>query len=152
MFVTWFKDDELRGCIGTFGKQSLYKGLMEYAVISGMSDSRFSPMKASELPHLKCEISLLHSFEKAQNVYDWEVGKHGITLDIDGYSATFLPEVAKEQGWDKDTTLIYLAQKGGFYRKLDEAVKSRAKLERYQSTICYATWNEYQDFLKAHPA
>ena len=150
MFVTWFKDGELRGCIGTFGKQPLYQGLMEYAVISGMRDHRFSPMKVNELSHLKCEISLLHSFEDAQNVYDWEVGKHGITLTIDGCNATFLPEVAREQGWDKDTTLDYLAQKGGFYKKFDEKAKSRAKLERYQSTICYATWDEYQEFLKVH--
>lgn len=150
LFVTWFKDEELRGCIGTFAEKPLYKGLAQFAVISGMEDTRFSPMRANELNHLKCEISLLHSFEKAKDVYDWEIGKHGISLEIDGRSATFLPEVAKEQNWDKDTTLLYLAQKGGYYRKFDEAAKKRASLERYQSSICYATWSEYQDFIRSH--
>lgn len=150
MFVTWKKDGDLRGCIGIFEPIPLYSGLKEYAIVAGFRDPRFPPINHSELSHLSCGISLLHSFEPANDCMDWEIGKHGIRLFIDGHSSTFLPQVASEQGWDKDTTLQHLARKGGFYGKFDEAAKRRAKVTRYQSSKLSATWEEYQQFLKAH--
>ena len=46
-------------------------------------------------------MSLLQHFETIENVYDWEVGKHGIEiefLDANGkmYRGTYLPHVASE--------------------------------------------------------
>lgn len=151
MFVTWkTSNDDLRGCIGIFKPINLYDGLQEYAVIAGTQDYRFSPVKPSEIPHLNCGISLLHSFEEAANALDWEVGKHGIRLFIDGHSSTFLPEVAKEQEWDKMETLIHLARKGGFSGKYDKAALERSTVERYQSAKCTATYEEYQEYIRTH--
>ena len=68
---------------------------------------------------MEVEVSLLHTFEHAKNALDWEVGKHGIMIDFsvdeEVFSATFLPEVAEEEGWDQLTTLKYLTRKAGFY-------------------------------------
>jgi AMMECR1 domain-containing protein len=36
-----------------------------------------------------------------------------VILDKDGHRALFLPQVAIEQGWDKDTMLAQLARKAG---------------------------------------
>ena len=46
-----------------------------------------------EIPHLECEVSLLHSFEKVCDPLDWVVGKHGIIIDfeVDGESQCDLP-------------------------------------------------------------
>jgi len=44
---------------------------------------------------------------------EFVVGKHGIILTKGRHQAVFLPQVAPEQGWDKETTLMYLAQKAG---------------------------------------
>lgn len=41
------------------------------------------------------------------------IGRHGIILRKDGRSATFLPQVAPEQGWNRETTLRHLAMKAG---------------------------------------
>ena len=86
---------------------------------SAFSDDRFRPVMLEEVPHLECEVSLLHSFEKARNPLDWEVGKHGIMIDFEvddqSFSATFLPEVASEEGWDQLTTLKYLVAKAGYF-------------------------------------
>lgn len=86
---------------------------------SAFSDDRFHPVMLEEVPELQCEVSLLHSFEKGRNALDWEVGKHGIMIDFEvedqSFSATFLPEVATEQGWDKKTTLRYLVRKAGYF-------------------------------------
>ena len=150
MFVTWKKNGDLRGCIGCFNPIPLYSGLQEYAVVSGTQDHRFSPIAEKELPSLQCGISLLHSFEKVENARDWEIGVHGIRIWVDGASATFLPEVAKEQRWNKEETLKHLARKGGFHGNYDEAAIGRTKLERYQSAKCVATWEEYQQWLSSH--
>lgn len=37
--------------------------LGQYALISAFDDSRFKPVKHTEISDLKCHVSLLHSFE-----------------------------------------------------------------------------------------
>lgn len=56
------------------------------------------------------------------------------------YEATFLPEVAKEEGWDKLTTLKELVEKSGYTRPY-ETVEAIMKLTTYrsdQATMSYA--------------
>jgi AMMECR1 domain-containing protein len=45
IFVTWKKEGELRGCIGTFAPGLLSKVLPEYTITAGMKDPRFPPIK-----------------------------------------------------------------------------------------------------------
>ena len=86
---------------------------------SAFRDDRFGPVALEEVPKLEVEVYLLHSFEHAKNALDWEVGKHGIMIDFEvddeSYGATFLPEVAEEEGWDQLTTLKYLVHKAGYF-------------------------------------
>jgi uncharacterized protein (TIGR00296 family) len=150
LFVTWTKQGKLRGCIGNFSALPLYSGLQEYAVMSGTRDRRFPAIVASELPSLECGISLLHSFEPGGDALDWEIGVHGIRLFIDGLSATFLPEVAREWKWTKEQTLVELAQKAGLRTKFDADARKRSTISRYQSAKCAANWEEYQQFIHSH--
>lgn len=150
MFVTFNKDDDLRGCIGSFAPLPLYKGLQDTTLDSAFHDPRFPKMTLNELPHLTCEISLLFSFEKVTDPLDWEIGKHGIILHLDHRQSTYLPEVAQEQGWDKMETLSHLARKGGFRKQYDQDALARSQVERYQSSVAVATWKEYQEFLSTH--
>jgi AMMECR1 domain-containing protein len=41
------------------------------------------------------------------------IGRHGIVLSKGGRKSVFLPQVAPEQGWDRETTLTHLALKAG---------------------------------------
>ena len=41
-------------------------------------------MTLEEVPHLRCEISILSNFENIQEPLDWEVGKHGIEIEFVG--------------------------------------------------------------------
>lgn len=47
LFITWKKNGDLRGCIGTFAPDRHSKLIPEYAIIAAMKDSRFSPIKES---------------------------------------------------------------------------------------------------------
>ncbi len=154
LFVTWKKKSSnsnewrLRGCIGTFSSKSLGKGLKEFSLISALRDSRFSPINQSEISQLRVEVSLLVNFEQAADYSDWIVGKHGIQIEFSdsssvGRSATYLPDVAKEQGWTIEETIAELVQKAGYRGALTQRLKSSIKLTRYQSSKASLTYAEY---------
>lgn len=100
MFVTWTKQGNLRGCIGTFAPQPLIKGVHDFALkrsarhpqivdtgpyhaqaaphgifdyFSAFEDDRFPKIQKSELEKLSCKVSLLTDFEAASHVHDWMV-------------------------------------------------------------------------------
>ncbi|XP_069473907.1 AMMECR1-like protein [Ambystoma mexicanum] len=150
LFVTWKagRDKRLRGCIGTFSAMNLHSGLREYTLTSALKDSRFPPLTREELPKLFCSVSLLTNFEDASDYLDWEVGVHGIRIEFINEkgvkrTATYLPEVAKEQDWDQIQTIDSLLRKGGFKAPISNEFRKSIKLTRYRSekvTIGYAEY------------
>ncbi|XP_015788492.1 AMME syndrome candidate gene 1 protein [Tetranychus urticae] len=155
LFVTWKigEDKKLRGCIGTFNAMNLQLGLREYAVTSAFKDSRFAPITKEEFPKLHVSVSILRHFEDGDNYLDWEIGIHGIRIEFyteKGYrrTATFLPEIAPEQGWDRCQTIDSLLRKGGFKGPISPNVRSSIKLTRYQSEKITVSYQEYKDFAR----
>ena len=70
---------------------------------SALKDSRFSPITRDEFPKLYVSVSILRHFEDGADYLDWEVGLHGIRIEFHNEkgnkkTATYLPEVATEQG------------------------------------------------------
>ena len=114
---------------------------------SALDDRRFDPVQLSEVEDLSVGVSFLVDYEDGKHAEDWEVGTHGIIINFTAgsrsYSATFLPEVAEEQGWDQKETLKYLIRKAGYEGKIDQALLSRIKLTRYQSSKAHMTYDEY---------
>jgi len=116
-FVTLRKNGRLRGCIGEiFPQRPLYRSVMQNAVHAAFNDHRFPPVRASELPELEIKISALTPPAPIASVKEIVIGKHGVVLKKDGHQAVFLPQVAPEQGWDRDQMLSHLALKAGLTR------------------------------------
>lgn len=114
VFVTLKKHHDLRGCIGRiFNPQPLYQGIIANAINSSVNDPRFPPMTLSEEPQVNIEISVLSSLKRVKGPEDIVIGKHGVYLVNGNDSAVFLPQVAPEQGWDRDTMLNHLSMKAG---------------------------------------
>ncbi|KAK3524469.1 hypothetical protein QTP70_029303 [Hemibagrus guttatus] len=150
LFVTWKigRDKRLRGCIGTFSAMNLHSGLREYTLTSALKDSRFPPMTREELPRLFCSVSLLTNFEDVGDYLDWEVGVHGIRIEFfnekgSKRTATYLPEVAKEQGWDHIQTIDSLLRKGGYKAPITNDFRKTIKLTRYRSEKMTMSYAEY---------
>ncbi|XP_053129452.1 nuclear protein AMMECR1 [Hemicordylus capensis] len=150
LFVTWKigRDKRLRGCIGTFSAMNLHSGLREYTLTSALKDSRFPPMTRDELPRLFCSVSLLTNFEDVCDYLDWEVGVHGIRIEFinekgSKRTATYLPEVAKEQGWDHIQTIDSLLRKGGYKAPITNDFRKTIKLTRYRSEKMTVSYTEY---------
>lgn len=126
----------------------LHSGLREYSITSAMKDSRFSPMTREELPHLTVAVSILCEFEDGEDYLDWEIGVHGIRIEFlsergSKKTATYLPEVATQQGWDKVQTIDSLLRKGGFKGQVTPEVRKQVRLVRYQSEKMNATYMDY---------
>lgn len=156
LFVTWKlgRDKHLRGCIGTFKATNLHLGLRDYAIQSATRDERFDPINRDELPNLFVSVSLLTNFEEAKNYLDWEVGVHGIRIEFytdrgGKRSATFLPEVAPEQGWDQIQTIDSLLRKGGFKGSITSEVRQSINLTRYKSEKITVSYGDYQAWRSA---
>ncbi len=113
-FVTLEKDGRLRGCIGhIWAQKPLHEAVIDNAVNAALHDRRFRPVTADELAGLEVEVSVLSPLETIASVEEFEVGVHGIVLYKGGARAVYLPEVAPEQGWDREQTLAHLARKAG---------------------------------------
>lgn len=158
LFVTWNRDGNLRGCIGTFQDLPIESGVRRFSITSALEDSRFAPISKHELPSLLVHVTLLANFTDIHDSEDWEVGKNGLKVSFDyqgiHYSGTFLPSVAEEEKWDKTTTLYYLLKKAGlsgvskhntndFYKT---AMKENwLRLTRYDGLKASLDYGDYRD-------
>jgi uncharacterized protein (TIGR00296 family) len=168
LFVTWntidsdddddADDDDvsLRGCIGTFEAQPLADGIPEYALISALHDSRFPPVARAELPTLQAAVTLLTDFEPVDDPRDWEVGVHGLRLSFHDrgrrYGSTYLPDVAAEQGWSRDETLLSLVRKAGWVGSRDRWKDLDLRVTRYQGkrvSASYAQFKQWRDWVRS---
>lgn len=106
----------LRGCIGNIiGEKPLYRLVRRLANESAFHDPRFSPVRSDELDTLSIEISVLSVPRDIDSPEKIVVGTDGVILTCGYKRAVFLPQVATEQGWDRDTMLNHLAMKAGLY-------------------------------------
>ncbi|XP_043524734.1 uncharacterized protein CG5902-like [Frieseomelitta varia] len=153
LFVTWTigKDMRLRGCIGTFNAMHLHMGLREYATTSAFKDSRFNPITLEELPRLHVSVSILRHFEDGADYLDWIIGVHGIRIEFHNEkgnkrTATYLPDVAIEQGWNQIETIDSLLHKGGYKGLVTPDIRRSLKLTRYQSEKVTVSYQEYMTY------
>jgi hypothetical protein len=110
-FVTLKEHGQLRGCIGAFEpEENLAEVIKDMALSAAFRDSRFLPLAQRELDEVKIEISVLSPREKITGPDAIEIGKDGVYLQKGSKSGTYLPQVATERGWDKETFLDSLCK------------------------------------------
>lgn len=124
VFVTLNKNHNLRGCIGQLiAQMPLYQAVAEMAVAAAFSDPRFNPVKESELKDISIEISVLTPMKRVKSIDEIKMGRDGVYIKKGARSGVFLPQVAEETGWDKQTFLENLCMHKAFLPKdayLDE--------------------------------
>ncbi|KAI0848770.1 AMMECR1 domain-containing protein [Daldinia vernicosa] len=160
LFVTWNTvssrtgNTSLRGCIGTFEAQELDEGLSSYAITSAINDMRFDPISKRELSSLEVAVTLLTDFEDCDDTMDWEIGTHGLRISFSErgrrYGATYLPDVAAEQGWTKEETLVSLMRKAGWAGRKEKWQTVDLKVVRYQGkkkSLLYSEYKRWRDWV-----
>lgn len=110
-FVTLREHGQLRGCIGAFEpEEGLAEVIKSTALSAAFHDPRFLPLAEYELDGVEIEISVMSPREKIGSPDVIEIGKHGVYLQRGLRSGVYLPQVATEQGWDKETFLDSLCE------------------------------------------
>jgi MEMO1 family protein len=133
VFVTLNEDGQLRGCIGRLaGDLPLGQAVGAMALQAAFDDPRFAPLRAEELGRLSIEISALTPPAPVSGPRDIVVGRDGVVLRKGGRSAVFLPQVATEQGWDRDELLAQLCVKAGLPR---DAWREGAQFSVFQAVV-----------------
>lgn len=118
-------------------------------------DTRFMPISLKELSSLECSVTLLTDFEPAANALDWEIGTHGLRISFTSngrrYGSTYLPDVAKDQGWTKEETVVSLMRKAGWGGHRSEWKRVALHVVRYQGRrvgLSYQQWREWRDWVE----
>lgn len=117
VFVTLTRTGRLRGCTGSVEpRRSLREDVMRNACAAAFHDSRFPPLPAAELPHVRIEVSLLSPTEQLSFTTREDLlamlrpGVDGLVLSWHGHRGTFLPQVW-EQVPDPEDFLTHLLHK-----------------------------------------
>ena len=104
-------------------------------------------------------MTLLTDFEAAATATSWALGTHGLRISFRDrsrrFSATYLPDVAVEQGWTKEETIVSLMRKAGWngrkdeWRKVDDLKVVRYQGKKaslpYQDYLGWRTWVDQKD-------
>ncbi|MCQ4574685.1 MAG: AmmeMemoRadiSam system protein B [Candidatus Brocadiales bacterium] len=114
VFVTLKKNGQLRGCIGHIQpRMPLWRAVMMNTANSAFKDSRFRRVSEEELKDIDIEISVLSPNRRINSPGEFHVGEEGIIISLGRRQAVFLPQVATEQGWDRNQTFYNLCNKAG---------------------------------------
>lgn len=90
-------DKKLRGCIGRIlPEEALWRAVYHMTQEAALSDSRFSPVSAKEIPHLSLEISVLSIPKSVASIDDIAYPDTGVIIRRESQSGVYLPEVSHE--------------------------------------------------------
>jgi MEMO1 family protein len=132
-FVTLRKHKELRGCIGYMREDMpLCEVVGSMALQSAFNDQRFNPLSINELSQVEIEISALTPYMPIKSEGEIILGRDGVVVKKGGKQAVFLPQVAKEMGWNKEELLDNLCRKAGLQAG---EWKQDAQLSTFQAEI-----------------
>jgi AmmeMemoRadiSam system protein B/AmmeMemoRadiSam system protein A len=117
-FVTLKKNNQLRGCIGSFEpKEPLSNVIQNMTIAAASQDLRFQPVTPDELKDITIEISVMTPKKKISKWQDVVLGKNGVVVQKGFNSGTFLPQVATDTKWTLEEFLSELcSQKAGLAR------------------------------------
>ncbi len=145
VFVTIKKNDELRGCIGTFlpARKNIGEEIISNAISAATQDHRFSLIVQNELSELNYEVSILSEPEQikiTENPTKFseekfrQVGlnpkKYGVIVKTNGgKSGLLLPDLDGVDSVEKQISIA--CQKAGINLELDEIILYRFTVERH---------------------
>lgn len=95
VFVTLYKDGNLRGCIGTISpyRNSIADEIIHNAISSGTKDSRFDTVTEEELGSLEYSVDVLMKPEKIDSISQLDTKKYGVIVNSGYKRGLLLPNI-----------------------------------------------------------
>ncbi len=135
IFVTLYKDEELRGCIGFIKAVDLNEGIIDAARAAAFSDPRFIPLQEDELNKIRIEVSLLSEPELLKGDYlkQIEIGKDGLIVEKGVNSGLLLPQVFIDYNCDAKIALEMTCQKANLEKNAWK--EQEVKIYKFQCEV-----------------
>jgi AmmeMemoRadiSam system protein A len=126
VFVTLELRGRLRGCVGTLETSAPLADTIEHmAEAAAMHDPRFPPLSPAELAGIHLELSLLSPLKRIASTAEINLGEDGVMVRRGRASGVFLPQVARETGWNRERFIQELCEsKAGFSAALQSDPKT----------------------------
>jgi len=133
VFVTIHSRGDLRGCIGHIEPNETLGALIpRCAIAAATSDPRFPAVSVTELPTLDIELSIVGPLEPVHGPDDFEIGRHGLVVEMGVRRGLLLPQVATEWKWNRETFLAQTCHKAGL---ATEAWKHGATVWKFEAEV-----------------
>jgi len=134
VFVTLEKDEELRGCIGTFlpAYNNIAEEVIKNAIAAGTRDNRFLPVIVSEIPKLSFTVSILSKPEQVEGLEDLDPKKYGVIVKGESTNrrGLLLPDLSGVDTPDKQVAICL--QKGGINSEEEKVSFYRFTVKKYR--------------------
>jgi AmmeMemoRadiSam system protein A len=125
----------LRGCAGTISPTcaSVVAETWRSARVAAFQDSRFSPVKADELPNLRIDVSVLHSMEQISSADGLDPARYGVVVSAaDGRRGLLLPGIAEITSAGQQ---VGLARKKGWIGPDEPVMLQRFQVDHFEEQI-----------------
>jgi AmmeMemoRadiSam system protein A len=134
-FVTLRNGIELRGCIGHIAAvRPLYLSVAENAYRASQDPRfRYDPITRDEVAELSIEVSVLTPMRRLADPNKVRVGVDGLLIVRDRNQGVLLPQVATEQGWNREQFLDNACLKAGL--PADAWKDPRTEIYRFTASI-----------------
>lgn len=96
VFVSIYRGDELRGCIGTYlpTEPNIAEEIISNAVAAATRDNRFSPITPDELNKLSYSVYVLEEPREIKSLNELDPKKYGVLIKSEtGKSGLLLPDL-----------------------------------------------------------
>ena len=126
VFVSISKNGRLRGCVGTTAPttKNVASEIIQNAVSAGLSDNRFDPVSANELPYLMYKVDVLSAPEKISGSDQLDVKRYGVIVSNGNKRGLLLPNL---DGIDSIEAQIAIAR-----NKAGISTDAPIELERFE--------------------
>jgi len=109
-FVTLWKDGRLRGsCQSLDDSKALIETVRDHAGAAAC-DPRFPPLKDADLCDLEVSVQVLSPLRRIEGPSEIDLLREGVVVEAGGKRDFFLPEVARDTGWRRETLLSRLCE------------------------------------------
>lgn len=127
-------DGDLRGCIGSIAPVApLCEAVSANAINAAFRDPRFHPLRRDELAKVQIEISVMSPVGVVTDVAEIDVGRDGLIITRGSRRGLLLPQVATENGWDRETFLRQTCLKAGL--SPDSWREGGCRIEKFSAEV-----------------
>ena len=130
-FVTLYKRERLRGCIGTIlpSEKNLAAEIIANAISAGTRDPRFSPVVPEELAEISYSVDVLSPPEPIDSPSELDPDRYGVIVRSgDGRTGLLLPQL---DGVDTVEQQVKIAKEKAGLRPGDKVTLERFEVQRY---------------------